>query len=238
MAEFKRSRLSRKNEETITKKTFFLGFLTILFTILIVVFGLPFLIKFSVFLGETKKKGSDVGNKILPPLAPRLVIPFEATKSAEIDISGFAEVGVGVELFNNGISLGETEVSEDGDFVFEDITLDSGNNSFSAIASSEETGAGEESLSSNVLYDNQAPELTLTNPSEESLTIDYSDFDIVGETESDASVSINGKLASVSDSGEFKLKIQLDMGKNDIEIITQDSAGNESKKKISITYSL
>lgn len=238
MAEFKRSRLSRKNEETVTKKTIFLGILTILFTIFIVVFGLPFLIKFSIFLGESKKSGNDLNDKTLPPLAPRLVVPFEATNSGEIDVNGFAEVGVDVELFNNGISLGKVEVSEEGDFVFEDISLDNGGNSFTAIASSEETGIGEESLASDVLFDDQAPKIILTNPSEESLTIDYADFDIVGETESDASVSVNGKLALISDSGEFKIKIQLSMGKNDIEVVVRDSAGNESKKKISITYSL
>lgn len=238
MAEFKRSRLSRKNEETITKKTIFLGFLTISFAIFIVVFGLPFLIKFSVFLGETKKNEADLTEKTLAPLAPRLVIPFEATNSGEVDVNGFAEVGVIVELFNNGLSLGDTEVNNEGDFIFEDISLYEGENSFTAIASSEETGIGEESLPSDILFDNEAPEITMTNPSEKNLTIDYPDFDIIGETENGASVSVNGKLALVLNSGEFKIKIQLSTGKNDIEIIARDNAGNESKKKISITYSL
>ena len=42
----------------------------------------------------------------------------------------------------------------------------------------------------------------------------------------------------VDDNGEFKLKIQLAPGKNDIEIISKDMAGNETKKKIVITYDL
>lgn len=238
MAEFKRSRLVRKSDETVTKKTVFMGFLTILFAVFIVVFGLPFLIKFSVFLGDMKKSGDNSENKILPPLAPRLVIPFEATNSAIFKINGFAEAKVDVELFKNEVSIGKTEVTENGDFAFEKISLDEGENSFSAIASSEKTGAGDGSIPIMVLYDKQAPALKLTNPSETSLTVDYADFDIVGEAEKGVSVSINGRLAAVDDMGNFKLKIQLNTGKNDIEVVARDSAGNETRKTISITYSL
>ena len=238
MAEFKRSRLSRKNDEAITKKTVFLGVLTVLFVVFVVVFGLPFLIKFSVFLGDMKKNGGDNVDKTLPPVAPRLVIPFEATNSGKINVSGLAEAKVNVELFNNGDSLGTTEVDDEGEFLFESIDLTEGENSFTAVASSEETGVGQESEIANIVFDKESPNLTLTNPVEDSLEIDYADFDIIGETEVDASVTINGKLASVDSKGVFKLKLQLDMGKNDLEVISRDIAGNETRKKISITYSL
>jgi hypothetical protein len=42
----------------------------------------------------------------------------------------------------------------------------------------------------------------------------------------------------VDNNGGFKLKWQLNTGKNDLEIIARDTAGNETKKNISITYSL
>lgn len=237
MAEFKRSRLARRNDETVTKKTVFMGFLTILFAILLIVFGLPLLIKFSVFLGNTKKS-DDSSNKVVAPLAPRLVIPYEATNSASISINGFAETGVEVELFKNEISIGKTQVTENGDFAFKNITLDQGDNDFSAIASSEEAGSGDGSVPVVIAYDNESPSLKLTNPGESSLTVDYADFDIIGETEKDVSVTVNGKLATVDDNGKFKLKMQLNMGKNDIGVIAKDAAGNETKTTISITYSL
>lgn len=237
MAQFKRSRLVRKNEETVTKKTVFMGFLTILFAIFIVVFGLPFLIKFSVFLGDMKKTNDGLESKTLAPLAPRLIIPFEATNSATIKVSGFAEAKVEVELFKNEISIGKTMVTENGDFTFEKISLDDGENNFSAIASSEETGAGDGSIPISVVYDKQSPALKLTNPSETSLTVDYADFDIIGESEKDVSISVNGRLAVVDENGNFKLKIQLNMGKNDVEVIAHDSAGNETKTTVAITYS-
>ncbi|MDD4938377.1 MAG: hypothetical protein PHX34_05215 [Candidatus Shapirobacteria bacterium] len=236
MAEFKRSRLKRKTDQEVTKKAVFLGFLTIIFAIAVLVFGLPLLIRFSVFLGSTKKTVSSE-NKNLPPLAPRLVLPFEATKSGKIDVNGFAEPGVTVELFKNSNSVGKMDVDNDGDFTFENIELNEGDNSFSAKAFNEKDGDSEESTPLSVVYDTYPPELELTNPSETDLTVDYSDFDIVGKTDVGASVSINDRIAVVDSDGNFKLKWQLNMGKNSLNVKAVDEAGNETNKTINITYS-
>lgn len=239
MTEFKRSRLDRKTNEQITKKTVFLGLITVIFAVVILVFGLPLLIKLSEFLGQGRTKNqTDNEIKKLPPVAPRLVIPYEATNSGKIKVSGFAEAKVKVELFKNDVSVGKTEVTENGDFVFEDMSLDEGQNKFTAMASTEESGSGDDSRAVVVVFDKTAPELNLTNPSEESLSVDYADFDIIGKTESGASVSVNNRIATVDSEGNFKLKWQLNTGKNELEVISSDLAGNETKKKITITYSL
>lgn len=239
MAEFKRSRLERKADEQITKKTVVLGLLTVILVVVLLIFGLPLLIKFSILLGESKaKKSVEVEEKILPPLAPRLVLPYEATNSATIKITGFAESKVTVELMKNQMLVGTTEVTENGDFGFDNILLDEGKNEFTAVASTEKTGSGDDSKIITVVYDNEPPELLLTNPSEENLNIDYADFDIVGKTEPGCSVSINNRITTVDSEGNFKLKWQLNMGKNDLEITSTDLAGNSTKKKVSITYSL
>ena len=239
MAEFKRSRLNRKTNDQITKKTIFLGLSTIVLGLLVLLFGLPLLVKFSIFLGEGKnKKNSIVEEKIMPPLAPRILRDFEATNSATIKIKGFAEAKVKVELYKNEISIGSTEVSENGDFVFDKIDLSDGDNYFSAIASTDKSGNSDESEIINVVYDTVAPFLTLTNPSEESLSVDSIDFDIVGKTDKGSSVLINNKIVKVDDNGDFKEKWQLTIGKNDLVVIARDDAGNETKKSISITYSL
>ncbi|HEX8931810.1 MAG TPA: hypothetical protein VF810_01500, partial [Patescibacteria group bacterium] len=230
MPEFKRSRLERKSDEQITRKTIMLGFLTILFFVLIVLFGLPFLVRFSIFLGETKnKKGTDTTEKVLPPLPPRLELPFEATNSSQIAIKGYAEASTTVELLKNDVSVGKTEVSTSGEFNFDQITLDKGDNVFSAVALTEKGGSSEASKTVTVNYDDTPPALTMTNPSEEALTVDYSDFDVAGTTDKGANVTINGHLARVDDSGNFKLKFQLTSGKNDIEIVARDEAGNETR---------
>lgn len=239
MAEFRRSRLERKSDDQITKKTIFLGIFTVLIFILVIFFGLPFLIKFSVFLGETKsRREGNVKEVVLPPLAPRLIVPFEATNSAKIDISGLAEAGVNIELLKNDVSIGKAEVSSNGDFIFSGVELDNGDNGFSAIALSEKSGNSEKSKIINVIFDNQIPDLTMINPSEENITVDYADFDVVGKSEKGVSVLINNRVAMVDDEGKFKLKLQLNAGNNDVEIVVKDLAGNETKKKIVIKYDI
>lgn len=237
--QFKRSRLERKSEEQITKKTVFLGVVTILLFVAVVVFGLPFLVKFSVFLGEIKsKKEKTVSEKVLPPLAPRLILPFDATNSAKISVSGLADAKTNVELLKNDVSLGKIQVNDNGEFVFNDVQLDKGENVFAAIDINEKGVNSELSKQTKIIFDDQVPEITMINPSEESLNVDYADFDIVGKSEKGVSVLVNGHVAMVDDEGKFKLKIQLNSGKNDVEIIVRDQAGNETKKKISITYDI
>ena len=238
MADFKRSRLERKKEEQITKKTIFLGFLTVLVVGLIIVFGLPFLINFSIFLGNTKNKKETTSENVLPPMAPRLIIPFEATSSSKIKINGFAESGSVIELLKNEESVSKADVNESGDFSFENVELSEGENSFSAVVIKDKNGSSENSSPIIVIFDNTQPELIIINPKEDNLKVDSADFDIIGKSEKGVSVSVNGRVAVVDNDGNFKIKMQLNAGKNDIEVVVKDPALNETRKKVSITYDI
>lgn len=236
MADFKRSRLERKKEEQITKKTVWLGFLTISILVLIIVFGLPILIRFSILLGNTKSNKDTNNDNVLAPLAPRLVVPFEATNSSKIKISGFAESGSVVQLLKNEESVGKVDVNQDGDFAFDNIELSEGDNSFSAVAMKDKNGSSQASKPIIVIYDNKGPELTMLNPKEDKVTVDSADLDMMGKSEAGVSVLVNGKVAVVDDDGNFKIKLQLNSGKNDIEIVVRDVALNETRKIVSVTY--
>lgn len=239
MAEFKRSRLSRKSDEQITKKTVIVGLSTALLFILLIVFGLPLLFRFSLFLGDMRSKITVEDKvKIIPPSAPRMVIPYEATNSALIKVSGYAEIGTEVELMLNGISYQKKEVDEDGSFLFENINLIEGENYFQSVAISKENISSELSESFPVVYDKISPYLNIINPGEESIEVESLDYEIRGETEPGASVTVNNGIAVVDDIGQFKLKIQLISGDNEVEIISRDLAGNETKKKVKIKYAL
>ena len=233
-----RSRLDRKQDEEITKKTVVLGGVTVLIFVAVLVFGLPLLIKLSVLLGNSKSKSTDNEEKLLPPLPPRLVVNFEATNSARFSIYGVAEPNVEVELLKDDLSLGKEMVDEKGGFSFTDITLDNGGNTFTAIALKEKEGQSELSKAVTVIYDDQPPSLVMSNPVEEKLTVENADFDIVGKSDKGVSVMINGKLATVDDEGGFKLKVQLGAGKNNMEIVVRNTAGNETKRTIELTYDI
>lgn len=237
MAEFYKSRRDRKSNEDVTKKTVFLGLITVSAFLLVLTFGLPLLVRFSVFLGEVKNREiKDQVEKVLPPLPPRLIIPFEATNSGVIKVGGVAEPKTTVELLKNDISIGKAEVNDKGEFDFVGVILESGENIFAAQVTKEGKGSSELSRMVNVVYDNIAPELVMTNPIEENLKVDMAEYEVGGKSEKGVSVTVNNRLAMVDDEGSFNIRIQLNAGKNDIEIIVSDLAGNETRKKIVITY--
>jgi len=239
MAEFRRSRLKKTRDDSITRKTVFLGVLTVFLFVAIVIFGLPLLVRFSVFLGNAKNRNEEETRvQVLPPMAPRLILPFEATNSAKISVKGLAEPGVMVELLKNDVAVEKMEVSEEGEFSFDGVGLSDGENEFSAIAMTEDGGSSDLSKILIVMFDNEAPQLVMQNPSEDELTVDYDDFDIVGKAEPRVSVLVNGRVAIVDDDGGFKIKMQLQAGENEFEVVVRDMAGNETRKKIKITYDI
>jgi hypothetical protein len=240
MAEFykSRSRLNRKEDEEITKKTVILGGITVLIFVLVIVFGLPLLVKLSVMLGNAKSQSKDNQVKVIPPLPPRLVVTFEATNSASFSISGVAEPNVNVELLKNDLSLGKESADDTGSFVFNNITLDKGDNVFTALASTDKEGNSDLSKAVTVTYDDQPPSLKMINPSEDTISVDSADFDVVGQSDKGVSVTVNGKLAMVDDNGQFKLKVQLNAGENDLNIVVQNIAGNQVTKTIKVTYDI
>lgn len=239
MRQFNRSRIKRKSEEEVTKKTVMLGLATVVLFVLLVVFGLPLLVKFSVFLGNSRSRGDGTEiEKGLPPLPPRLILPFEATNSATLDVVGVAEAGVEVNLLKNDVVAEKVKVDEDGEFVFENIELDEGDNMFTAIAINEDGNTSDLSQVFKVELDKEAPELTMVNPSEDSLSVESADFDVVGLSEKDVSVTVNDRVAIMDDEGRFKLKFQLEPGKNDISVVVTDMAGNKTEKEIEITYDI
>lgn len=238
MAEFKRSRLVRSQDDEISKRAIAMGFVTVLIFVFIIFFGLPLLVRFSVFLGEAKsKRNSQDKEKIVPPLPPRLVTSFEATNSSKIGIRGFAEAGCTVELLKNDVSVGKKEVEQNGEFVFEEVELERGENGFGAVAFS--LGGGSEiSKILKVVYDDVSPELVLSSPAGDNISVDVTDYEMSGRTEKGVSVRINDRVAMVNDNGDFRLKIQLNTGKNDVEVVARDVAGNETRKKVVITYDI
>ena len=239
MTEFRRSRLEKKSEEEITKKTIFLGIFTVIVIILILTFGLPLLIKFSVFLGDAKRGNtSELKESVLPPLPPRIILPFEATNSSKVDVKGLAEKNLMIELLKNDVSIGKVAANDVGEFSFSDISLDQGESVFTAIAINDSGVSSEPSKEVKLKFSDKKPTLSMLNPTEDSLKVSSSDFDVIGQSDKGVSVTVNGSVAMVDENGKFKIKLQLNTGNNQVEIIVRDVAGNETRKTLTINYDI
>lgn len=86
----------------------------------------------------------------------------------------------------------------------------------------------------NFVLDTEPPLLIITkNYSGQILS--KSEIEIEGKVEKDAKVYVNGEEVGVSDKQEFKKKVNLEQGKNRIEIKAEDLAGNQRTEIMEVT---
>lgn len=201
-------------------------------------FGIPALVKVSVFLTDLKSSGEavDIDDKT-PPAPPKLNDLPEFTNNLKVDIEGSAEPGASVILNINGVSE-ELIVNKEGGFIHS-FTLRGGENSVSAIAKDNSGNESQITKVYKIVYDDNPPDLQVTSPDNNSEYYGSKQRQIVieGETEKDANVTINDRFVSVDDDGSFAFATTLSEGDNEFTIVTTDKAENESQTVIVLKYS-
>ena len=232
------SLLTRKEEKRNLRKAFLYGFLTILLGITIFFLGVPALIKLAIFVGKINSSFIPPEQSDNVPPSPPVFEPlFEATNSATISLSGFAESESTLKLFFNNEEK-ETLVDNDGTFVFNDLNLKDGQNKIYAVAIDKAGNESSDSKRVSVLYDNEAPELEINQPQDgETITDEDNRIELIGKTEEETDVLINDHFVVVDSEGNFNYQISLNEGENEIKIISKDKAGNQTEKTIKINYS-
>jgi hypothetical protein len=241
MPNFKRkTRLVRKQKEKITRKTVFLGVFTVGLVVVLAIWGLPFLVRLALFLGDIKKNNevTEQINEGIPPLPPRLFLPYEATNSSSIALTGVSQENLEVELIQNDSSVAKVTADEEGEFEFRLVDLSLGENRFVAFCSNEQGQTSQSSDELIVIYDDQVPELEIFSPAEESIKVEEADYEVTGKTEAGVSVMVKGRVAIVNSDGSFKVIVALQEGDNQIEVVAVDMAGNISRKEYKINLVL
>lgn len=230
------SHLSRLEEKKARQKIKKSAFLLFIFVMLLYFGGVPFFTRISLLLAgpSSKSQSGDTSSTILLP--PRLEPVDEATMSSTINVSGFANEGVKVQLTVNGDDSDSTTIGKDGRFEFKDVTLHEGENTISARS---EIGK-QASLSSDpivITYKSKPPILDLAQP-EDGRNYYGDDRNAIfsGKTEPGSKVSINDRLVIVNSDGTFTYTNQLSEGENHFKIVAQDIAGNETYLERKVTY--
>jgi len=233
----KRSRLSKSLENN-SKKALILSILGIIAIVaLIAVFGVPFLEKFAALTSREDREVKTAAEETVLLLPPDFDQTFEATNSAEISLSGTAEEGDAIKLYQNGKLIDEVIVNSDKTFTFSNIELKEGENIFKAKTLKEK----KESRFSDPLsiqYRKEAPKLSVDYPSE-GQSIGNKDGDrlqVEGTTDPDVTVTVNGFQAVVDDEGKFKYVLLIKGGENSIKVIASDAAGNKTELERKFTY--
>lgn len=231
------SRLQKIEEKRNKRQALFFAFLTLVLVFIVIFFGIPSLIRMAIFLSTLKSSGQAVEVKDnVAPIAPKLEPLREATNSANIKIKGYSEAGTTLKIYQNNDEIKETIADENGYFKFENIRLEIGKNQFDVKAIDTANNESKISKTDVVVFDNLAPRLEITEPTDKA---EYFDEDkeilVAGETEENVQVNVNNFFALVDNEGNFAKKIQLKEGVNDIQVVAIDKAGNITSKSLSVT---
>ncbi|MBI2028553.1 MAG: hypothetical protein HYT07_02980 [Candidatus Levybacteria bacterium] len=231
-----RSRLSRKLEQQ-SKKNLFLSIFGIIVVLLILIkFGIPLLINFSLFLSGSRGSQEEAKNNITAFVPVPVLNPIpSATSSAEIILSGFAAPMQIIELYVNSDLVDKTQVKEDGTFSFREI-ISEGENIIKAKAIINDKKS-DFSKSILVTMKNKSPYLNLVSPLDgQSFSKDQNIIDIQGTTDPNIKVTVNGFWAITDGNGNFSYRLSLQNGENNIKIVAIDEAGNKTEKELRVIY--
>lgn len=224
-------------EKQIYQKLVVLGITSLAILVVLFFWGLPVLAKLAGILTflpgrEEFKNGTDV----IPPFPPRLEGIPAATNSAQIKLTGFAESQSTLEIFLNGTLAQKLLIDAGGKFEVENFNLSYGENKLQ-LKSTDEGGNSSPITEQQVLFDNTPPILEVSEPA--NATVFFGQVNLVrisGKTDPGTTILVNGFWAIVDQEGKFSLQYPVQIGENRLEITSQDTAGNQTKKSLTIYY--
>jgi len=236
MKKFFSSRLARKQEAKNLRRAVLFGFLSLILVLCLVFLGLPLLIKMAVFLGNIRSSYlPSEKDDTIPPPAPLLLPLPEATSSAQLNLSGFAEPGATVEIFVSGISQEKIVADNNGSFSVDNLRLTEGKNEIYALATDKAGNVSQPSEKASVFLDQTPPQLTILQPPNNTTFYGLQKrVEIKGETEEEASVIINDHLAVMEAGGKFRYSLTLLGGENKVKIVATDKAGNKTEEELTL----
>lgn len=168
---------------------------------------------------------------------PVLNIPYEATATAQIDIKGYATANSKVNLYLDDQLKSTLDVSGEGDFTFQNISLVLGTNNIFAKTLDEQGLESLPSKTTRVIYDNEKPSLILNEP-EDNKEIQGGDKKVrfKGLTEPGVKVFINDNQVIVDKDGAFVSDQTLNDGDNNFNIKAYDKALNFQEISRKVIY--
>lgn len=242
MAYSYRQRRSAKKLARKSKQNFFITlFLITLLSYATIKWLLPGLVNSVGFVknkvaSQPKPVGSKIENSTLAP--PILNIPFEATRTAQINIRGYGTANSKVAIFLDDEKKDTIEVSADGDFELQNVSLSLGINNIYGKSIDEKNQESLPSKTFQIIYDNEKPKLDISEP-EDGKKIQGGDkkIKISGTTEIGVKIFINDNQVIVDKDGKFSSEQPLNEGDNNFNIKAIDAASNTTEISKKITYS-
>jgi hypothetical protein len=166
--------------------------------------------------------------------APKFTGFPTVTSQEKVTLQGTAESEAIIVIFNKDQkSVGMTSADVDGNFVFENIVLVSGENKFTARALNAVRKSSYRSKEIVIKFDAAAPTLEVQSTA---VAVSEQNYFAIGKAEPGSVVTVNGVAATVDAEGNWSANIPLTPGENNLEILATDSAGNQASTNETVTY--
>lgn len=232
------SRLAEIEKRKSRRQIFVFGTLSVLVIVVFFFFGFKLISSLAGLLGDVKSGDQPIDvSDTTPPAPPRPNFVPEYTNKDELILEGTAESGstIKVEINNS-----EKEIVTDAGGIFSvTLPLKRGENDISLTATD---NAGNESTNTDitVVFDNEKPELEVTKPTEgqKFYGSGQKNLTLEGKTETEVTLTINGRTVPVDENGNFKYDSTLGDGENSFNIKSTDKAGNQTEVTVKVEYSV
>lgn len=168
---------------------------------------------------------------------PVLNIPYESTSSSIIEIRGYGTPDTKVKLYIDDSEIQTIEVTDDGSFIFENVTLSLGTNNIFGTTVDEKDKESLPSKSLQLIFDNEKPSLDIYEP-EDNKKIEGGDkkVKVSGKTEPGIKVFVNDTQLILNSDGSFNMDQSLNDGENILTIKAVDGASNTTQIQRLVNY--
>ncbi len=231
------SRLTRVQERS-AKKLIILSISGIVTLIIVgVVFGLPMLVRFSLFMDSSRGAAPTPVASLAIITPPELDPLPEATNSARISVTGVTDPSTELTLIVNNDPIDKTTSDDEGQFLFKRVSLEDGSNSI-RVKRKGQSGQ-KDVVSDTVLIERRTtkPKLELTSPEDKkTYTGEENKALITGTTDEGNSITVNDRRVIVNPNGTFRYDYPLPDGDTKLTITAKDLAGNTSTEERTVTY--
>lgn len=231
------SRLEKKERQKLMRQTgVFLG-IAITISLVFIFFILPNFIRIlTTFFGGSESPGiSDT----IPPQKPILSAPPNATASAKLVITGFAEPESEVFILLGSQLSTQTKTGSDGTFSAE-IQLSEGDNALSTYSQDAAKNESERTAPLNIVFDAAPPALDIVSPEQNARMEGARNqtITVTGSTDPGAHIVLNDRTIFPKNDGTFSTNFFLQEGENKLQFTAVDQAGNETKDERIVTFIL
>jgi hypothetical protein len=200
-------------------------------------FGLNILVGFSLLVDKIRGTGPTTQTTEALLLPPILDPQPTATKSASLTVTGSGQEGTQITFYVNDTEDEKVSVNDDGTFKTLITSLTSGTNTISARAMDDNGNTSDPSNVLTIMIKKTPPIFEVSAPTDNATVNGESNkIDVVGKTEENTSVTINGRIVVIKSDNTFTYPFPLNEGDNKLTIVATDTAGNSTTIERKVTY--